>query len=244
MPSDTTPDPTSGRAGHAVPGRADPGRLPCDRARGSSRAGTTSGPSSARSSDDPRTTSSSSTTAPVRQRAPPLRPPAHRLREGRRPPLPDHAGPPGRTSLRLGLPRPAGRDADREGARRLGPGRDHRVRHRASSTRPAGPRSCASPGEWERYVTRQARWVDFDDDYKTMDDVLHGVGHLGVRPAVGQGSHLRGVPGHALLVGCRDAAVELRDPPRRRHPSPPGPGADRRLQRRGDQRRGGRPAEP
>jgi isoleucyl-tRNA synthetase len=23
--------------------------------------------------------------------------------------------------------------------------------------------------EWERYVTRQARWVDFDDDYKTMD---------------------------------------------------------------------------
>jgi isoleucyl-tRNA synthetase len=24
-------------------------------------------------------------------------------------------------------------------------------------------------GEWERYVTRQARWVDFHDDYKTMD---------------------------------------------------------------------------
>jgi len=24
-------------------------------------------------------------------------------------------------------------------------------------------------GEWERYVTRQARWVDFDEDYKTMD---------------------------------------------------------------------------
>jgi isoleucyl-tRNA synthetase len=23
--------------------------------------------------------------------------------------------------------------------------------------------------EWERYVNRQARWVDFDDDYKTMD---------------------------------------------------------------------------
>ncbi|MCB0961836.1 MAG: class I tRNA ligase family protein, partial [Acidimicrobiales bacterium] len=23
--------------------------------------------------------------------------------------------------------------------------------------------------EWERYVSRQARWVDFDDDYKTMD---------------------------------------------------------------------------
>jgi isoleucyl-tRNA synthetase len=24
-------------------------------------------------------------------------------------------------------------------------------------------------GEWERYVTRQARWVDFENDYKTMD---------------------------------------------------------------------------
>ena len=24
-------------------------------------------------------------------------------------------------------------------------------------------------GEWESYVTRQARWVDFKDDYKTMD---------------------------------------------------------------------------
>ncbi len=24
-------------------------------------------------------------------------------------------------------------------------------------------------GEWRRYVTRQARWVDFDNDYKTMD---------------------------------------------------------------------------
>ncbi|MEZ5238219.1 MAG: class I tRNA ligase family protein [Microthrixaceae bacterium] len=24
-------------------------------------------------------------------------------------------------------------------------------------------------GEWERYVTRQARWVDFSEDYKTMD---------------------------------------------------------------------------
>src|SRR5699024_5129204 len=23
--------------------------------------------------------------------------------------------------------------------------------------------------EWQRYVTRQARWVDFENDYKTMD---------------------------------------------------------------------------
>ena len=24
-------------------------------------------------------------------------------------------------------------------------------------------------GEWQAYVTRQARWVDFDNDYKTLD---------------------------------------------------------------------------
>ena len=24
-------------------------------------------------------------------------------------------------------------------------------------------------GEWEQYVTRQARWVDFENDYKTLD---------------------------------------------------------------------------
>ena len=24
-------------------------------------------------------------------------------------------------------------------------------------------------GDWERYVTRQARWVDFENDYKTLD---------------------------------------------------------------------------
>src|SRR5947209_12366886 len=30
--------------------------------------------------------------------------------------------------------------------------------------------------EWQAYVTRQARWVDFDDDYKTLDTpYLEGV---------------------------------------------------------------------
>ena len=56
--------------------------------------------------------------------------------------------------------------------------------------------------------------------------------HLGVQAAVGQGPDLRGLPGHALLVGRRDAAVELRDPPRRRHPPPPGPGAHGRVRPR------------
>ena len=29
--------------------------------------------------------------------------------------------------------------------------------------------------EWEEYVTRQARWVDFENDYKTLDVDVHGV---------------------------------------------------------------------
>ena len=83
--------------------------------------------------------------AAVRQRPAPLRPPAHRLRQGRGAPLPDHAGPPGRPPLRLGLPRPAGRDAGREGARGLGPGGHHRLRHRPLQRRTAAPRCCATP---------------------------------------------------------------------------------------------------
>ena len=37
--------------------------------------------------------------------------------------------------------------------------------------------------EWRDYVTRQARWVDFDHDYKTLEPRLHGVGDLGVQAA-------------------------------------------------------------
>ena len=40
---------------------------------------------------------------------------------------------------------------------------------RPSSTTPAARACCATRSEWERYVTRQARWVDFDNDYKTLD---------------------------------------------------------------------------
>ena len=41
--------------------------------------------------------------------------------------------------------------------------------------------------EWERTVTRMGRWVDFDNDYKTMDPTLHGVRVVGLQAAVGQG---------------------------------------------------------
>jgi isoleucyl-tRNA synthetase len=34
--------------------------------------------------------------------------------------------------------------------------------------------------EWRNYVTRQARWVDFDHDYKTLD-LTHGERHVAFR---------------------------------------------------------------
>ena len=57
----------------------------------------------------------------------------------------------------------------REGARHLRPPRDHRVRHRQASTTPAARACCGTPRSGSDYVTRQARWVDFDNDYKTLD---------------------------------------------------------------------------
>ena len=58
---------------------------------------------------------------------------------------------------------------------------------------------------------------------------LHGVGHLGVQAAPRQGPGLRGLPGAALLLERRDAAVQPRAADgRRRLPEAPGPGRHRR----------------
>ena len=78
-------------------------------------------------------------------------------------------GQPGRAPLRLGLPRPARRGRGGEAARH------HRPRPRSSrwawtsSTTPAATSVLRYTKDWERYVTRQARWVDFANDYKTLD---------------------------------------------------------------------------
>ena len=153
---------------------------------------------------------------PVRQRPAALWAPAHRLRQGHRAALPDDARPPRRAPLRLGLPRPAGRDGGREGARRL------RSRRRSSSTastrfNDALPhaRCCATRRSGSSYVTRQARWVDFDERLQDHGPLLHGERHVGLQAALGQGPRLRRRPRHAVLVGGRDAALELRDAPRR-----------------------------
>ena len=125
-----------------------------------------------------------------------------------------------------GLP---GRGRGRAGARHLRPPGDHRLRHRRVQRRLPHERAALHATSGERYVTRQARWVDFDNDYKTLDLDLHGERHVGVQDALGQGSDLRGLPGAGLLLAVRDAAQQHRDAHGRRLPRSPGPGADRRL---------------
>ncbi len=97
------------------------------------------------------------------------------------------------------------------------------------STTPAAPRCCATPRSGSDYVTRQARWVDFENDYKTMDlDYMESV-MWAFKSLVGQGPGLRGLPGAALLLGrarrrCRNFETRLDDAYR----PAPGPGGDRR----------------
>ena len=81
----------------------------------------------------------------VRQRPAPLRPPAHRLREGCGAPVPDDAGPAGGAPLRLGLPRAAGRGGGREGARVVRPARRSSSTGSTGSTTRAARPSCGTP---------------------------------------------------------------------------------------------------
>jgi hypothetical protein len=81
--------------------------------------------------------------------------------------------------------------------------------------------------EWEKVVTRLGRWVDFENDYKTMDAAVHGERVVGLPRAVGQGPGLPGLPGDALLVAAVDLAVELRG--QLRLPRRAGPRAHRAM---------------
>ena len=131
----------------------------------------------------------------------------------------------GRAPLRLGLPRPAGRDGGREGPRRLGPASPSRSTASARFNENCRSIVGSTADVWDGYVARQARWVDMEQRLQDHGPRLHGVGHVGVQAAPRQGPALRGLAGAPLLLGVRDAAVELRDPAGRRLPPAPGPGA-------------------
>ena len=168
--------------------------------------------------------------AALRQRPAALRAPADRLRQGHRPPLPDDARAPGRAALRLGLPRAARRARGAAPARPQDQGRTSWSSASRGSTRPAAASVLQYTDEWRDYVTRQARWVDFDHDYKTLEpDYMESV-LWAFKSLLRQGPGLRGLPGAALLLERRDAAVQPRAADgRRRLPEAAGPGGHGRA---------------
>ena len=81
--------------------------------------------------------------------------------------------------------------------------------------------------DWERYVTRQARWVDFANDYKTLDlsymeSVMWAFKTLHDKGLVYEGFRVL-----AYCWRCETPLSQHRDPDGRRLPGPAGPGADR-----------------
>ena len=48
--------------------------------------------------------------------------------------------------------------------------------------------SSAFTREWEQVVTRMGRWVDFENDYKTMDRSFMEIRVVGLSPTLGQGA--------------------------------------------------------
>ena len=110
----------------------------------------------------------------------------------------------------MGLPWATGRDGGREGPAALGRAGivEFGIDRFNEFCRDLVQRTTDA---WERYVTRQARWVDFANDYKTMDlsymeSVMWAFGRLWEK-----GLHLRRRARSPLLLGVRDPAVEFRD---------------------------------
>ena len=83
--------------------------------------------------------------------------------------------------------------------------------------------------DWEYYVNRSARWVDFDNDYRTMDLSYMESAMWAFKQLWDKGLVYEGYPRRALFLGGADAAVAIRDAARQFLSRPPGPGADHRL---------------
>ncbi len=160
----------------------------------------------------------------LRHRHPALRPPARRHAQGRGAPLLGDARLQGRAPLRLGHPRPARRDGDREEARAQRPRRRARIRHRQLQR--SLPVDCAP---LHRFVAQDGHpprpLGRLRQRLQDHGPLVHGVGLVGVQRTVGQGAHLRRLQGHALQLAARNAAQQLRS----QHglPQGPRPGGDR-----------------
>jgi isoleucyl-tRNA synthetase len=69
--------------------------------------------------------------------------------------------------------------------------------------------------EWRTIMTRAGRWVDFDNDYKTMDpDYMESIWWV-IKEPLGQGPRLRGPLYPAVLPPLLDRALQPRAGPRR-----------------------------
>ena len=136
----------------------------------------------------------------VRQRPAALRPPPHRLREGRGAALPDDARQAGRAPLRLGLPRPAGRDGGREGARLSGRQAitDYGIEQFNDTAATSVLQLHGGLGAVRHPPGALGRLRQRLPDHGPL---LHGERHVGVQAAVGQGPRLRGLPGRCRTRG-------------------------------------------
>ena len=105
----------------------------------------------------------------VRQRAAALRPPAHRLRQGPRSRATRRCAA-RRVERRFGWDT-HGLPAELEAMRQLGIKTTDEILELGIEKFNEACRESVMKytGEWREYVTRQARWVDFDHDYRTMN---------------------------------------------------------------------------
>ena len=151
------------------------------------------------------------------------------LCKGRHPTLQDHARLAGGEALRLGLPRPAGRNGGSQGAGTSHAGPTSRTYGIGRFNDYCQASVLRYTNEWERYVTRQARWVDFSNDYKTMDlsymeSVMWAFGQLYKKGLLYEG--------YRVLPYCWECETPLSNfetPAGQFVPLPPGPRRDGRF---------------
>ena len=131
----------------------------------------------------------------------------------------------------MGLSRPARGGEGRTGPRHLGTSGDHRVRHRQVQR-------CLS-FERARVHQRLARLRHppgslgrLRQRLQDARPLVHGERHVGVQDALGQRTHLRGLPRAGLLLALRDTAQQHRDTDGRHLPRSPGSGAHGGLRAR------------
>jgi hypothetical protein len=124
------------------------------------------------------------------------------------PALPDDARPSASSAASAGTPTACPPSSRRAPARHQDHRRDPRARHREVQ-RGLPHLGAEVHRRVARYVTRQARWVDFDNDYKTMTPYMES--SCGRSSSCGTRAWSTRASGSCPTAGTRDAAVQPRD---------------------------------